>query len=271
MVERAPDDQANDYEYGYDYLYEDQKSASSDSRGFDNVPEFDSFNDDKAEDEQAIESAAAAERILMEVNIPPQEPDEPFGKPEQARVSLRRQMKAEALKRFEESAQTEADFRAVIATWDRLDRNRERRERYHEILRDDSIPLEYGRNEQGMIFPMWYMNPTIQQLSRGNFLDYLSDCPYEMHDLTAKPYLRKIIMDMKEEHKEVFYFLFLRQYGALRLAAIRGQTDRNIRKVRDTALRKIRKKVFRELEKRRNLTTQERDFLIGYKAEGNDT
>ena len=50
---------------------------------------------------------------------------------------LKRDMEWEALTRLEEAARTEADFREVVKTWDRLDANRERRERYHEILIGD--------------------------------------------------------------------------------------------------------------------------------------
>ena len=42
--------------------------------------------------------------------------------------------------RLEEAARTEADFREVVKNWDRLDDNRERRERYHEILRSSKTP-----------------------------------------------------------------------------------------------------------------------------------
>ena len=86
-----------------------------------------------------------------------------------------------------------------------------------------------------------------RQLLRGYFLDYFYDCPYEMHDLTTKEYLRQIIKGLKEEHKEIFYFLFLRQFSPQYLALMRGQTDRNIRKVRDTVLRKIHKKMVTQL------------------------
>ena len=49
---------------------------------------------------------------------------------------LKREALAEALKRTEESARTAADFQKVIAEWNRIDRNRERRERDHENLRN---------------------------------------------------------------------------------------------------------------------------------------
>jgi hypothetical protein len=72
-----------------------------------------------------------------------------------------------------------------------------------------------------------------------------------MHDLTSKEYLRQIIKGLKEDHKEIFYFLFLRQFSPQYLALMRGQTDRNIRKVRDTVLRKIHKKMHLQLTQMR--------------------
>ena len=48
---------------------------------------------------------------------------------------LKRELRAEALRRLEDAARTEADFDVVVKEWDRLDRNRERRERDHENLR----------------------------------------------------------------------------------------------------------------------------------------
>ena len=55
---------------------------------------------------------------------------------------LKREMQAEAIRRLEEAARTEKDFRDVVEEWNKLDRNRERRERDHENLRGD-VPLEY--------------------------------------------------------------------------------------------------------------------------------
>ena len=42
---------------------------------------------------------------------------------------LKREMRAEAIRRLEEAARTEKDFQAVVEEWNKLDRNRERRER----------------------------------------------------------------------------------------------------------------------------------------------
>jgi hypothetical protein len=54
--------------------------------------------------------------------------------------------------------------------------------------------------------------------------------------------------------------------GTVRIAAIRGQSDRNIRKVRNTMLKKIRKKLLAALtekvQKQQSLTLLEKGFLI---------
>ena len=55
---------------------------------------------------------------------------------------LKREIRAEAVRRLEEAARTEADFSVVIKEWDKLDQNRERRERNYEHLRGD-LPLDY--------------------------------------------------------------------------------------------------------------------------------
>ena len=66
---------------------------------------------------------------------------------------LKRELEREALMRLEDAARTEADFREVVKIWDRLDRNRERKERYHEIPRWQ-VPLEYNRAEGGGYFAL---------------------------------------------------------------------------------------------------------------------
>lgn len=85
---------------------------------------------------------------------------------------LKREIRAEALRRLEDAARTEADFQAVIHQWDQLDRNRERRERDHENLRGD-VPLEYRMIPNPSIAPIWMNNPAYRQLCSGNYLDIL--------------------------------------------------------------------------------------------------
>ena len=181
-------------------------------------------------------------------------------------AQLARMTAVTARERYEDSARTPEAFQTVVAIWDRMDANRERRERYREVLRGD-LPLDYRKKYDGAIFPLHYMNPTVQQLSRGNFLDFLFDCPYEMHELTADALISKSLYKLKDEHKELLYFLAIRLYSAARFAELRGQTDRNIRKVRSTVMKKLRKHLYEYLKKRDTRTTREREFIELYEAE----
>ena len=113
-------------------------------------------------------------------------------------------------------------------------------------------------------------DPEYRQLCSGFFLDILFDCPYEMHELTADKFISDMIRDLSEEHKEVLYFLSLRLYSATKLAALRGQSDRNIRKLRMTIQKKLQKRLFEhlseKLENDHGLTLREREFVEEYEA-----
>ena len=191
------------------------------------------------------------------------DPDAPIGFD-----TLRQQIDEFAVERLSKAARKDTDFDVVIGEMDRLDRNRERRERYHEVLRGD-VPLEYKKKTyDGLVFPEWMCSPEHQLLTRGQFLDILFDCPYEMHELTADSFLSSLVKNLKMEHKEVLYFLSLRLYSASKLAELRGQSDRNIRKVRDTYTRKLQRKLYDHLKNKAEgtLSLREREFISLYEA-----
>ena len=79
----------------------------------------------------------------------------------------------------------------VVDEWNKLDRNRERRERDHENLRGD-VPLEFQAVPEPRIAPLWMNLPRFRQLCQGNFLDIIFSCPYELHELTANCFLSKL-------------------------------------------------------------------------------
>ena len=179
---------------------------------------------------------------------------------------LKREIRAEALRRLEEAARTESDFLTVVDEWNKLDRNRERRERDHENLRGD-VPLEFQAVPEPRIAPLWMNLPRFRQLCQGNFLDIIFSCPYE---LTANRFLSKLFFTLSDEQKEVLYYLFVKQYSTSRLAAIRGQSDRNIRKLRMTIQKKLQRRMYEhlseKLEKDYNITLREREFVEEYEA-----
>ena len=244
----------------------------------------DSFADwedssDGAPENESLEEALAEERTLeleseLEQDEHPRDytaelEDEEEEAAPTSEKRLKREIRAEALRRLEEAARTESDFLTVVDEWNKLDRNRERRERYHENLRGD-VPLEFQAAPQPRIVPLWMNDPEYRQLCSGFFLDILFDCPYEMHELTADKFISDMIRDLSEEHKEVLYFLSLRLYSATKLAALRGQSDRNIRKLRMTIQKKLQRRMYEhlseKLEKDYSITLREREFVEEYEA-----
>lgn len=69
---------------------------------------------------------------------------------------------------------------------------------------------------------------------------------------------------MNEDSKFLMFLWALRQHSSVRIAAIRGQSDRNICKVRNTMLKKIRKKLLAALTEKvqiqQPLTLLEKNF-----------
>jgi DNA-directed RNA polymerase specialized sigma24 family protein len=153
---------------------------------------------------------------------------------------LHREARALALRRIEESARTEEDFREVIKWWDRLDGNRERKERDHEIGRS-VIPLEWGADELYLSGKPSYDMVLRRLMLAGDFLDFIFDRPETLHELVTDADLSKILKELKPHLKNMLYYLFLHDYSAAEYAESIGQSDRNIRGIRETALKKIRK------------------------------
>ena len=113
------------------------------------------------------------------------------------------------------------------------------------------------------------MNDTAyRQMRAGNFRDVLFNCPYQMHQLTADPFISRMIAELSEDHKEVLYFLSLRLWSATQLALAREQSDRNIRTLRKTIYKNLQRQMFGYLyskrERGKRLTLRERQFIEEY-------
>ena len=193
--------------------------------------------------------------------------DDDTGEEQPERKLLKRELRAQALKRLEDSARTLRDYENLVAWYDKLDANRQRKERYHELYRSgDDVPLDYGAAEDGLYFPDT-LNDVLAKLERkGEFIDSIFYCPYDIHELVTDEDMSNILQDLNEDQKFLLFLWALRQYSSPRIAAIKGQSDRNIRKVRNTMLKKIRKKLLEALTKKvkaqQPLTLLEKDFLI---------
>lgn len=179
---------------------------------------------------------------------------------------LNRELRQEALSRLETSARTAADFKNVIAWWDKEDANRERRERYHELSRSgDDLPLDYGATEDGLCYPESLNGFLMRQLRKGDFIEAIFFCPYEIHQLVTEEYISKILYGLSDDHKDLLFHCAILQCSSVRIGKVRGQTDRNIRKIRATMLKKIQKKLLEYLfsgqRSKAELTPAEKDFM----------
>ena len=153
---------------------------------------------------------------------------------------LHREARALAIRRIEESARTEADFENVLYWWDKLDANRERKERDHEAGRS-AVPLEWGAYELYLSDSPSYDMILRRLMLAGDFLDFIFDSPETIHELISDADLSKILKELKLHLKNMLYYLFLRDYSAAEYAESIGHSDRNIRGIRETAQKKIRR------------------------------
>ena len=285
------EDEADDFEYIDDDEEEDENALWDDEDAvdaeIDNPPDKpkrkrkkkdteDSSDESYPEEAEADAAEQAQRQIALEQNIidrlEADAAEHPFeddaGDEEPERKKLKRELRAEALARLEDAARTQRDFENVIAWWDKLDANRERRERYHELSRSgDDVPLDYGASANELFFPDTLNDVLEKQIRKGDFIDAIFYCPYDIHELVTEEYLSEILLELKEDHKELLFLWAVRLFSSTRIAAIRQQSDRNIRKVRNTMMKKIRKELLSALtdkaEKQLPMTLVEKAFLSG--------
>lgn len=216
-------------------------------------------------DEETAELLAQERSAILESELEQDEhplEEEPEEPPQ--RKMLKRELKALALLRMEDAARTEQDFKDFMKIWDRLDANRERRERDHEICRED-VPIDYEAKLDAPVFPAPHDHMRFDAVRKGDLEDVAFDCPFEMHELIEDADLSRLVRDMKDDYKEVLYYNGLHLLSTKTIGCIRGQTDRNIRKLRATMTRKLHKQLRTALEQRLSenlpITTTQRQFL----------
>ena len=254
---RDDDDIDDDEDEDENALWDDEDSSDAEA---DDSPDKPKRKRRKKDSEDISDTGDPVEADAEEHPIEDDASDE-----EPERKKLQRELRAEALARLEEAARTTRDFEKVIAWWDKLDANRERRERHHELSRSgDDVPLDYGASANELYFPDYLNDVLERQMRKGDFIDTIFNCPYDIHELVTDEYLSQILSDLDENHKELLFLCAVRLFSSTRIAAIRGQSDRNIRKVRATMFKKIRKKLLAALMDKHGkqpMTLLEKEFL----------
>ncbi len=268
-------------------LWDDAEDDTSDDDDTDDPPEkkrkkrkkkdifadsdTDAENAETEEYEKTRRRIAKEQQLIDEIEAdaaenPIEDDSDDSGDEQPERKLLKRELRAQALKRLEDSARTLKDYENLVAWYDRLDANRQRKERYHELYRSgDDVPLDYGASEDSLCFPDTLNNVLTRQERKGDFIDTIFYCPYDIHELVTDANMSVILRELNEDHKFLLFLSALRQYSSTKIAAIRGQSDRNIRKVRNTMLKKIRKKLLAALTEKvqaqQPLTLLEKEFL----------
>ena len=222
------------------------------------------------EEEQLAEALAEEHQAELEVQLEQDEQPPQIDEPPETK-KLKRDLQREALARLENAARTTDDFKKVIAWWNRLDSNRldsnrERRERYHEVSRSGlDIPLDYGAALDGEIIPYDVNDVLIKQIRKGDYIDAIFHCPFEINELVTDGDLSKILNKLSDDHKEIIFNTIVRNMSTKALSEIREQSDRNIRKVRATALKKIHNALLKVLLNRKEkgypLTMEEKQLI----------
>ena len=234
---------------------------------------YNEFDYDMTEQREAelMQEKLAKERLAFEdANAPPDiKTDIVSEVVTPKKKQLQRDIKAAALERLEQAAKTPEDFKAIIKRWDNLDENRERKERYWVICRNnEDFPLEWCEASWGTVFPKNLNTITAKQIRNGDFIDVIFDNPYDIHELVTEDYLCKILKGLKDEHKELLYLLAIKGYSTKEIEKIQGKSDRAVRYMRETVFNKIRKEAYKfltsEQGKKHDMTLAEKKFVENY-------
>jgi hypothetical protein len=187
---------------------------------------------------------------------------------ESQKRELKRVTRAAGLHRYEESARTEYDFEQLTEMYDKLDDNRERKERYWEKIMSSREEILSMVSDRETVIPPPLDHVWWRELLGGNFIDTIFDCPHEITELVSSRSIYDQLVELDENRREILYYRIIRQWSPQKIAAYRGQSDRNIRKVYDVMIKRIRKKLFARLsprfEKELPLTFAQREFCKNY-------
>jgi hypothetical protein len=223
------------------------------------------FESERCIDEERSAALFAERSTILEAELEQDEHplvEEESGSPQH--TLLQRDLRRIALARMEDAARTLDDYQEVVKVWDRLDANRERKERYHTISRGD-VPLDYEAAPDGIIFPAPHDNMRFQAILHGDLEDVIFDCPFELHELVIDEAISQAVANLKDAHKEILFYSGLHLLSTAAIGRIRGQSDRNIRKVRSTMLKRLHTRLLATLSERSEkglpLTTTQRQFL----------
>jgi len=186
---------------------------------------------------------------------------------------LQKEARHVAMTIIEDGARTMDEFKNVGYMWDEKERIERWRIDKQEQKINDAMPdnpdfIDYEIGPDQTVIPPPLDHVWWRQLLSGNFLDVIHDCPHEIQEFTSSRPVYEFTRALDESHKEILYYWAIRQWSPQRIAAHRGQTDRNVRKVYNNMIDDIRRRMYIRLHPRystgKPLTHTQREFCKNY-------
>jgi len=155
---------------------------------------------------------------------------------------------------MEDAARSDDDFKLVVSQWNHIDRNRKRRDQYHEIGRPNAEMLHWdksdasdkkGKLKEGLdtVIPRPFDHPWWRQLMRGDFIDTIYDNAYEMWQLIGNREIASLVKGLSDKQKEALFSRVVRLCSAAQVAYCYDKTDRAVRKLLVATLDSMRDKL----------------------------
>jgi len=203
-----------------------------------------------------------------------------------AEKKTQKQLDREAVLRMEEAARSVVDFEAVLVEWNRFDDNRERVERYHEVLRpegvlitnftskntslfhdfDDKVKMHYN---EGIVFPFPYYHLAWREAINGDFLSMIYCNPEDMWQLIEDWLVALPVKKLTTKQADVLYLSAVQLFSPQDIAVYPVKTNRAVRKLLAATLESIRSKIAPRIREQLEsgypqMTLEKRQFLEWY-------
>ena len=163
---------------------------------------------------------------------------------------LLREARRESTAIIEDAARTQEEFENLLIVWDKEEAIEKDRVDKQELLSGLDQLKDWELSDHRAIIPRPIDHEFWRQILSGNFIDFIHDCPHEIQELTTSRNVIELINKLDDSEKEILYYRAIRYWTPQQIAAFRGQTDRNIRKVYNAMIDDIRSGLFERLQTR---------------------
>jgi hypothetical protein len=193
-----------------------------------------------------------------------------------ATVKITKRGRFEALRRYENAARSVEDFQGLSEMYDKLDANRERKERYWEKANFENLYIltDELKYNGGDIIPVPLNHPYWRELMRGNFISCIFDNAEEIWQIIGDWQIAFLVKKLTAKQKEVLFLRAVKFCTAEQIAHYTDKTDRAVRKLLEYALENIRselaEKISVQIENGLSVTFAKRQFLEWYEQKKRD-